>query len=89
MAMLCRTQFGWDRVGLLYTTDAYGVGGSSKFIEAADTYNLTVIADISFPLLATRDDLDLPIRRLKDTRGSLLSILPPLRALLPSTKGRD
>lgn len=71
MAWFARFQFGWDRVALLYTSDAYGLGGSSKFIEAAANYNVSIISDQSFQLGATLDDVEGPLKRIRSS-GALV-----------------
>ncbi|MDR3446589.1 ABC transporter substrate-binding protein, partial [Dyella sp.] len=72
IAWFMRYQFEWHHAAILYTSDAYGTAGSSIFLAAADRYNISVLADQSFPIGATAADLDQPLRRIKASRATVI-----------------
>lgn len=69
MAHLAAFTFGWKEVAVLHSSDPYGSGGASRFVDAAIGFNVTVLRQVQFSVLATPAELVSPLQKI-DASGA-------------------
>jgi ABC-type branched-subunit amino acid transport system substrate-binding protein len=63
-------ELGWRRVGLVYTSDAFGAGGAAEFTAACARLNLDILVSTSFNIATT--DVGFQVSRLAQSDARIM-----------------